>query len=92
MNINQEKLGQVIRFVSGTLVNLRLRITRNTNYLLCELQILSLRIFIQTTLSLTEFDVVFVLLSLNQIKKCFPTEEIDFLLLTRFTNLVIHNN
>ena len=92
MNINQEKLGQVIRFVSGTLVNLRLRITRNTNYLLCELQILSLRIFIQTTLSLTEFDVVFVLLSLNQIKKCFPTEEIDILLLTRFTNLVIHNN
>ena len=49
------------------------------------MRIILLRIFIQTTLSLTEFDVLFalnlVLLLLNRMFTYFPTKETDILLL-----------
>ena len=49
------------------------------------MRILSLRVFIQTTLSLTEFDVLFalnlVLSLLNRMFTYFPTKETDILLL-----------
>ena len=88
MNINHSKLGLVRRICQW---NPCQPLSALWTHYVFEMTILSLRIFIQIALSLTEFHVLFVLLLLNRIYVyLFSHRRSRILFLTRFTKLATH--